>query len=1181
MRPGNKGDTDCRVFYMKRYISIFIIFISVTSFAAVNMTVENDVLIDVDSGVSVELDGNLVETGTGYFNGEITSGIRTGVTNFAGMTLSSSIDGTITRFTGSPYAKGHGEGLNFNRYYEIDNTGSNVVANMLTEYKNDAVTDETNGLSAPYEMFRYTSMWTVYSPGSSTSPIQADNVTIPSGHSDWTISGFGFATVNLTSHNTGDSYAAGDLCTIAWTCTPPGVGTVTLYYSTDGGASFPYLIANGLPNTGSYLWTLPHVTSHQVRLRIEIRGSLLAFDESTLNFTIDAIPPTVILTSPVMNDTLPRGGVWEITWIATDNFAMAPAPIALSFSTDGGITFPHQIATNLRNTGSYIWRLPSWLENNDFQIKVKAWDLAGNSSCGHMAGNAVVMPMGLQLASPYGDELHRGGTVCPVEWNCRFYIGTVSIWYSTDEGRTWPNTIVEGAANTGRYEWTLPELNAENIWLKLSTRGAVQETDILEKALSIDSSPPEVTLLSPTGGELLASGGVCSINWTATDNMGLLDNPISIYYGTDGDQTYPHLIAANEANDGEYIWNIPSNLNDDQIRLKIIATDCAFSQGVDESNQPFAVSPVELALQAFPEGEILRGGIVRTLYWASNRSDGLVDLYYSTDGGQTYPNLIAENEPNDGAYDWTVPMINSQSVKIRVQLTGDVILTAESLTLSAIDSEAPEISLTGPNREKYEAGSSFEIRWETSDNISVEGGALALQLSKDGGATYPDLIYEGTSSDDHFVWDIPADMNNSNLKFKVTVNDAAGWENSTETENSFSVHPLTINLTSPAEGLMLDGGSIYGIEWESNFTGGTVNLYYGAEGESGYPHIIVEGESNDGRYEWKLPKVTLNNVHIKAVLEISTTAADITDIGLGVDYSCPTIELLSPQGGEIWEAASTVPIAWKSEDKTGLLSRSVQLQYSTDAGSQFKKTLISEGETSGSFNWRLPDDLICDNLRLRLSVQNTKGLTGYAETENSIRVINPPPVITDIPDTSFDNKSSIYLDLNQYVRDPNNPPQNLTWAAGISNEKIQVHLDHQNQHCIIVAPDYAGVAELILTVTDPYGASDSDTTIVTATGTTGISEYDTRMPTEFTLAQNYPNPFNPETHIIYGLPKSVDVRITVFDMNGRQIQTLFSGKQTAGYHTVTWHADTFPSGMYVIRMITEGIVKHRKCILMK
>ena len=84
-------------------------------FAAVNIEVGTGVTVETSSGVSVEIDGNLTENG--YFSGKISSGSRTGMTTFCGLTLGSGMDGTITRTTGAAYAKGNGEGTNFKRYY--------------------------------------------------------------------------------------------------------------------------------------------------------------------------------------------------------------------------------------------------------------------------------------------------------------------------------------------------------------------------------------------------------------------------------------------------------------------------------------------------------------------------------------------------------------------------------------------------------------------------------------------------------------------------------------------------------------------------------------------------------------------------------------------------------------------------------------------------------------------------------------------------------------------------------------------------------------------------------------------------------------------------------------------------------------------------------------------------------
>ncbi len=73
-------------------------------------------------------------------------------------------------------------------------------------------------------------------------------------------------------------------------------------------------------------------------------------------------------------------------------------------------------------------------------------------------------------------------------------------------------------------------------------------------------------------------------------------------------------------------------------------------------------------------------------------------------------------------------------------------------------------------------------------------------------------------------------------------------------------------------------------------------------------------------------------------------------------------------------------------------------------------------------------------------------------------------------------------------------------------------------------------------------------------------------PKDYVLAEPYPNPFNSYTEIKFALPEAGSVNITVHDLTGREIQTIASGFQTAGWHKVVWKADGVASGIYVIRM---------------
>ncbi len=78
------------------------------------------------------------------------------------------------------------------------------------------------------------------------------------------------------------------------------------------------------------------------------------------------------------------------------------------------------------------------------------------------------------------------------------------------------------------------------------------------------------------------------------------------------------------------------------------------------------------------------------------------------------------------------------------------------------------------------------------------------------------------------------------------------------------------------------------------------------------------------------------------------------------------------------------------------------------------------------------------------------------------------------------------------------------------------------------------------------------------------------IPASYSLEQNYPNPFNPTTDIAFSLPGQADVTITVFDLNGREVTRLLSADKQAGYHTVSWDAQGFASGIYFYKMEAEG-----------
>ena len=86
---------------------------------------------------------------------------------------------------------------------------------------------------------------------------------------------------------------------------------------------------------------------------------------------------------------------------------------------------------------------------------------------------------------------------------------------------------------------------------------------------------------------------------------------------------------------------------------------------------------------------------------------------------------------------------------------------------------------------------------------------------------------------------------------------------------------------------------------------------------------------------------------------------------------------------------------------------------------------------------------------------------------------------------------------------------------------------------------------------------------------------------DFILDQNFPNPFNPSTTISFRTSKSSNVTVTIYNLLGQLVETLFNGNLSAGDHHLMWEASNQSSGVYFCIATSDGIVKSTKLVLIK
>lgn len=89
------------------------------------------------------------------------------------------------------------------------------------------------------------------------------------------------------------------------------------------------------------------------------------------------------------------------------------------------------------------------------------------------------------------------------------------------------------------------------------------------------------------------------------------------------------------------------------------------------------------------------------------------------------------------------------------------------------------------------------------------------------------------------------------------------------------------------------------------------------------------------------------------------------------------------------------------------------------------------------------------------------------------------------------------------------------------------------------------------------------------------------IPRNYILHQNYPNPFNPTTRIEFEIPQKEHVKLTIYDILGREVMKLIDGEFNAGRYSVDVNMSGYPSGVYFYRLEAGKFTSVKKMMLIK
>jgi len=251
------------------------------------------------------------------------------------------------------------------------------------------------------------------------------------------------------------------------------------------------------------------------------------------------------------------------------------------------------------------------------------------------------------------------------------------------------------------------------------------------------------------------------------------------------------------------------------------------------------------------------------------------------------------------------------------------------------------------------------------------------------------------------------------------------------------------------------------------------------------------------------------------------------------------------------------------------------------------KELYVWGKTKGTLV-KIDADRVNRRLTLATKTEDAWGqetaMLYVGHTDNpvdSLKITIVVVPVNDPPTSGFaitkTNNTVTFTDQSNDSRDPEGAIVEWLWDfgdGGTSTEQNPVHV-------------YTAINtySVTLTVKDNSNATAITTHNVQITNLVGIAS-EIAIPEKFELSQNFPNPFNPMTTIRYALPEKANVRLTIYNMLGKEVRTLVNEVEEAGYKSVIWdgldqYGRSLSTGVYIYRIQAGNFTQTRKMVFMK
>ncbi len=625
------------------------------------------------------------------------------------------------------------------------------------------------------------------------------------------------------------------------------------------------------------------------------------------------------------------------------------------------------------SAGAITYTLVGPILQGSHTLYIYALDSVGNVSASTMA--SMTYDTANPLATLGAIGALRGGSNTNITYTSSdASSGVQSLILEYAANGTTFTTIADLTALASPYVWTVPSVNLATAKLRITaTDNASNSFQVTSSAFTIDSIAPALTQTTFTSGTYthtnsITFGGSCetglSVIVTGAESLSVACPAGSWSFTTNktSDENYGYIFTQTDA-----VGN-STNVNSSWVRD--------------------ATAPI-LSLTAPTAAQLIQGGTAFNITWTATDDHFITNpiaLQYSSNGGTNWTSITAA-AANTGTYSWTVPSLNSSTVKIKITGTdlggNTTIVTTNNFV---VDSTAPILALTSlTGGQVLRGGQSYSFTWTATDN-NFNATPVRLDYSIDAGVSWI-AIATGLANSGNYTWVVPS-INSSSVRVKVSAADMLnliGAASSTSNLIIDSINP-SLTLNYPTGSQTIKGDAVVNIAWtasDANFISTPILIEISSDGGSTYS-TLASNVANTGSYAWTVSQAdkTTYRIRITAIDSAGNSSTVASTSNLTVTRIGPNLAQTGISSYYISNSLNQVTYSGSCD-----LSVAMTITTITVSGTDSASVNCTGSAPTGSWTWTTP-------------AHSSDGIFSYTFTQANTAAISTSVTATWVRDTT-------------------------------------------------------------------------------------------------------------------------------------------------------------------------------------